>query len=288
MEWTEWLVALVPMLSFGLIPVIGTLIGGKPVEQSMGIALGGLLFSLAVVLVARPEITPRIFVVGFISGACWAVGSIGQFAGIRRLGVARATPMLNGGQIIGTALVGMALGDWASQAAREYGLSALGLIIAGILCTSYTQRSNSQKPQWAKGIAINLVAAAGFTAYVGILKYYHIASRSAVLPQSLGQIAAIFLYGTFLMKTRTFSGKTLRNGTIGIIWGVGNLALLVSGARLGLAVAYPVSQAAALVSVVGGVIINRETKTRREWVVTALGFAAILGGLYLLYLSEIH
>lgn len=288
MDWLEWLVALVPMLSFGLIPVIGTLIGGKPVEQSMGIALGGLLFSLAVVLLRRPEITPHIFLIGFLSGAFWAVGSIGQFAGIRYLGVSRATPMLNGGQIIGTSLVGIALGDWASHTAKAFGLSALGLIILGIVLTSYKQQRGSERPQWGRGIAVNLVAVLGFTAYVGILKYYAISSWSSVFPQSIGQIAAIFLYGTLFLKTRTFSRKSLHNGVIGVIWGIGNLALLVSQARLGLSVAYPISQAAVVVSVFGGVFVNRETKTRREWLMTALGIAVIFAGLYLIYLSETH
>lgn len=288
MDWLEWLVAFVPMLSFGLIPVIGTLIGGKPVEQSMGIALGGLLFSLAVLLLSRPQITPHIFLIGFLSGAFWAVGSIGQFAGIRYLGVSRATPMLNGGQIIGTSLVGIALGDWASATARAFGFSALGLIILGIVLTSYKQQRGAERPQWGRGIAVNLVAVLGFTAYVGILKYFAIDSRSSVFPQSIGQIAAIFLFGTLVLKTRTFSRKSLHNGVIGIIWGVGNLALLVSQARLGLSVAYPISQAAVVVSVFGGVFVNREPKTRREWILTTTGIAVIFAGLYLIYLSEIH
>lgn len=285
MNLLEWLVAFVPVLSFGLIPVIGTRIGGKPTEQSMGIALGGLLFSLAILLIKRPEITPHIFLVGFLSGACWAVGSVGQFQGIRYLGVARATPMLNGGQIIGTSLVGVALGDWAAGAAKAYGFTALALIIAGIVLTSYKQQNDGEKPQWGKGILINLLAASGFTAYVGILKYYQIGSLSSIFPQSAGQIAALFLFGLLFFRTQSFTRKSLGNGVSGLIWGVGNLALLLSQAKLGLAVAYPVSQAAVVVSVFGGVFINRERKTRREWLMTGIGIAVICTGLYLIYLS---
>ena len=97
MEWSDWLIAVVPIFSFGLIPVVGTLIGGKPTEQSMGIALGGFVFSLAVFLFRRPELSMPVFLIGFLSGVFWSVGSIGQFVGINYLGVARATPMLNGG-----------------------------------------------------------------------------------------------------------------------------------------------------------------------------------------------
>lgn len=285
MNLLEWLVAFVPVLSFGLIPVVGTRIGGKPAEQSMGIALGGLVFSLAVLLIKRPEITSHIFLVGFLSGACWAVGSVGQFQGIRYLGVARATPMLNGGQIIGTSLVGIALGDWASHAARMYGFAALALIILGIVFTSYKQGGDGTKSQWGKGILINLLAVAGFTAYVGILKYFRIDSLSSIFPQSVGQICALFLFGLVFFRNQTFNRRSLANSVSGLIWGVGNLALLLSQAKLGLAVAYPVSQAAVIVSVFGGVFINRETKTRREWLMAGIGIAVIGAGLYLIYLS---
>lgn len=288
MGFIEWLVAFVPVLSFGLIPVVGTRIGGKPAEQSMGIALGGLLFSLAVLLFKRPEITPHIFLIGFLSGTFWAVGSVGQFQGIRYLGVARATPMLNGGQVIGTSLVGVALGEWASHAAKIYGFSALALLIAGIVLTSYKQDNDGEKSQWGKGIGINLLAVAGFTAYVGILKYFGIGSLSSIFPQSIGQIVALFLFGLLFFNNQTFNRMSLRNGVSGLIWGIGNLALLLSQVKLGLAVAYPVSQAAVIVSVFGGVFINKESKTRKEWVMTAAGIAVLCAGLYLIYLSGKH
>lgn len=287
MEWSEWLIACVPIFSFGLIPVIGTLIGGKPTEQSMGIALGGFVFSLAVLLFRRPDITLPVFVIGFLSGVFWSVGSIGQFLGIGYLGVARATPMLNGGQIVGTSLVGVALGDWASADAKMYGFLALALIITGIFFTSYKQQGeDGAKPRWKQGIWINLLAVSGFTAYVGILKYYQIDGWSSIFPQSIGQIVAIALASLLLFRRRPFTRLSLKNSVVGIIWGTGNIALLLSQAKLGLSVAYPVSQAAVIVSVFGGVFINREHKTRKEWIFTAAGILIICAGLYMIYLSS--
>lgn len=288
MQILDWLVAFVPMLSFGLIPVIGTYIGGKPVEQSMGIALGGFVFSLAVLLLKKPDITGHVFLTGFISGVCWSVGSIGQFQGIRYLGVSRATPMLNGGQIIGTSTVGVAMGEWASSGAKLFGFTALALIIVGIVFTSYKQKTDWTQPRWGKGILVNLIAVLGFTAYVGILKYYRIDTWSSIFPQSIGQITAIFLAGLLLFKTQSFDLRSVRNGVIGLCWGIGNLTLLLSQAKLGLAVAYPISQAAAVVSVFGGVYINKEKKTRKEWIMAGTGIAFICAGLYLIYLSGKH
>ncbi|MCC8146752.1 MAG: GRP family sugar transporter [Bacteroidales bacterium] len=286
MDVLDWLVALIPVVSFGLVPVIGTLIGGKPTEQSMGIALGGFVFSLIIVLFRRPELSPHIFLIGFLSGMFWAVGSVGQFMGIKYLGVSRATPMLNGGQIIGTSLFGVMLGDWASGTAKMYGFIALALIIAGIFFTSYKEKqAGGDKPQWTRGILINLIAVLGFTAYVGILKYYNIDGWSSIFPQSIGQIAAIFLMGFILFKSQPFTRLSFRNSIIGIIWGVGNIALLLSQAKLGLAIAYPVSQAAVIVSVFGGVLVNKEHKTRKEWIMAGTGIAIICAGLFMIYLS---
>ena len=279
MEWSEWLIACVPIFSFGLIPVIGTL----------GIALGGFVFSLAVLLFRRPDITLPVFMIGFLSGVFWSVGSIGQFLGIGYLGVARATPMLNGGQIVGTSLVGVALGDWASADAKMYGFLALALIITGIFFTSYKQQEEGGvKPRWKQGIWINLLAVSGFTAYVGILKYYQIDGWSSIFPQSIGQIVAIALASLLLFRRRPFTRFSLKNSVVGIIWGTGNIALLLSQAKLGLSVAYPVSQAAVIVSVFGGVFINREHKTRKEWIFTAAGILIICAGLYMIYLSSRH
>lgn len=289
MDILDWLIAFIPILSFGLIPVIGTLIGGKPTEQSMGIALGGFVFSLIVVLLRRPEMTPHIFIIGFLSGVFWSIGSVGQFMGINALGVSRATPMLNGGQIIGTSLLGVMLGDWVSATAKTYGFIALFLIIVGIVFTSYKQQDGTgQKPQWAKGILINLVAVLGFTAYVGVLKYYQIDGWSSIFPQSIGQITAIFVIGLIYFKSQSFTKYSFRNSIIGVIWGIGNIALLLSQVSLGLAIAYPVSQAAVIVSVFGGVLINKERKTRKEWLFAGIGIAVICAGLYMIYLSGLH
>lgn len=287
MEWSDWLIAVVPIFSFGLIPVVGTLIGGKPTEQSMGIALGGFVFSLAVFLFRRPELSMPVFLIGFLSGVFWSVGSIGQFVGINYLGVARATPMLNGGQIIGTSLLGVVLGDWASADAKIYGFLALVLIITGIFFTSYKQEDGSGvKPRWKQGILVNLLAVVGFTVYVGVLKYYRIDGWSSIFPQSIGQIVAIALTSLLLFRRRPVTRFSVKNSVVGIIWGIGNIALLLSQVKLGLAIAYPVSQAAVIVSVFGGVFVNHEHKTRKEWIFAGAGMCIICAGLYLIYLSS--
>ncbi len=288
MDALHWLIACIPILSFGLIPVVATYLGGKPVEQSMGISLGSLAFAIAVFVFKRPDLTSTIFLISMLSGAFWALGSVGQFMGIQYLGVAKSMPISNGGQIIGTSLFGVMMGEWATTDSKIFGFSALLLIILGIVCTSYKDKKSNEQTQWGKGLLINLVSVLGFTAYVGVLKYFRIDGWTSILPQSFGQIAGIVLLSLLFFKIQPFTKPSAKNGMVGLIWAVGNIALLLSQANIGLAVAYPVSQAAVIVSVLGGVFINKEKKTRKEWVFTLVGMGIILAGLYLIYLSSIH
>lgn len=287
MNILDWLIACIPILSFGILPVVATKIGGKPVDQSMGIALGSLVFAIIVFFVRKPELNLHILWIGMLSGVFWAVGSVGQFKGINYLGVSKSMPISNGGQIIGTSLLGVLLGDWVTSTSKIYGFVALALIIAGIVFTSYKESGTGEQPQWKKGILINLISVLGFTLYVGILKYYNISGWQSILPQSFGQVIGIVLISFIFFKSTPFNILSVKNGVGGVIWAVGNIALLLSQAKIGLAVAYPVSQAAIIVSVLGGVFINKEKKTRKEWVSTIIGMVIIVIGLFLIYLSSI-
>lgn len=288
MDILDWLVACIPILSFGVLPVIATSIGGKPVEQSMGIAIGGLVFAIIVFLLKKPELTPHIFIISMLSGIFWAIGSIGQFMGLNYLGVARSIPISDGGQIIGTSLLGILLGEWATFYSKFFGFCALVLIIIGIILTSYKDGKEGKSPQWKKGLLINFISIIGFTLYVGILKYYKINGWSSILPQSSGQIVGILLISLIFFKMNPFNKCSFKSSILGIIWGIGNIALLLSQARIGLAVAYPISQASVIVSVLGGVFINKEHKNKKEWISSGIGMLIILLGLLFLYFSTIH
>lgn len=110
------------------------------------------------------------------------------------------------------------MGEWGSAAAKAFGFGALALIIAGIVLTSYRQHSGTDaKPRWGRGILVNVAGVLGFTAYVGILKYYRIDTWSSIFPQSIGQIVALALCGLLILRTRPFSRKSWHNGVVGLI-----------------------------------------------------------------------
>lgn len=283
-----WLLACLPIFSFGFLPVAATRIGGRPVDQTMGTALGSIVFAVIVTLIRRPEVNENTFLIGMCSGMFWAVGSLGQYIGITYLGVSRSIPVSCGTQIIFASLMGILLGDWATPAAKIYGFAALVLIIVGIFFTSYQSAHEGKRSQWGKGIGMNIISSLGFTGYVAVLNYFHVNGWDSLLPQSVGQVAGTIAISLVLFRTLPFNKAAGKNGIGGLIWSIGNIALLLSQAAIGLAVAYPIGQAAIIVSVLGGVYINGETKDKKEWRHTFTGIAIIILGLFLIYLSSVN
>jgi len=284
----DWLIAYVPIFSFGLLPVIATKIGGRPVEQSMGVSVGSLLFAVILYFIHKPALNSSVVIVSMISGVFWSVGSIGQFMGLKYLGVSRSMPLSCAGQIIGTSLVGVLLGDWSTGLSKIFGFSALALIIAGTVFTSYKTDNGGEKPDWKRGILFNVLSAIGFTVYVGVLRYYSINGWDSILPQSFGQIFGVIAISLIFFRILPFNFNAVKNGVGGITWAFGNITLLLSQAKLGLAVAYPFSQAAIIVAVLGGVFINKEKKDRKEWISSLIGMAIIVAGLVFIYLSSVY
>lgn len=304
MNTLTWLFACVPILSFGFLPVVATRIGGRPVDQTMGTALGSIVFAVIVTFIRRPALGAHTFEISMCSGLFWAVGSFGQYMGITYLGVSRSIPISCGTQIIFASLMGILLGDWVTPAAKIYGFSALALIIVGIFFTSYQSRTREtsatgtgvggtaaparkKNTQWGKGIGINVISSLGFTGYVAVLNYFHVSGWDSLLPQSVGQVIGTIAISLILFRTLPFDKAAGKNSIGGLIWAVGNIALLLSQAAIGLAVAYPIGQAAIIVSVLGGVYINGETKDKKEWRHTFKGITIIIVGLFLIYLSSV-
>lgn len=291
MSIVDFLVACIPILSWGFLPVIATLIGGKAIEQSFGIAIGSFIFACLVYAIKHPAISPHIIGISLASGIFWAIGSVGQLMGLKYLGVSKSMPISNGTQIIGTSLLGVMLGDWSSVDSKIFGFTALALIIIGIVFTSYKESSKdkkNEKSNWGKGIVVNLLSSLGFTLYVGILKYFKIDGWSSLLPQSIGQIFGINVLAFLFFKNNPYTKISFKNSIVGILWAIGNIAILVSQVKLGLSVAYPVGQASIIVAIIAGVYINHEKKTKKEWISSIIGMSIIVLGLFFIYLSGIY
>lgn len=101
------LIGLIPALAWGILPLVVTKIGGKPINQIIGTTFGTLMMALFVWLIMRPEIGLGPFWITFLSGASWALGQFLQYMAFKRVGVSKAMPISTGLQLVGTFLLGV-------------------------------------------------------------------------------------------------------------------------------------------------------------------------------------
>lgn len=70
----EIVVALIPMFAWGSIGLVSGKIGGSANQQTLGMTIGALIFSIVVFFVVQPVITIQMIVIGILSGLFWSVG----------------------------------------------------------------------------------------------------------------------------------------------------------------------------------------------------------------------
>lgn len=87
-------------------PVIVSKLGGQPINQIFGTALGTLIVSIVVEVVLHPAINGVSFILAILAGAFWIVGQLGQYTSYANIGVSKTMPISTGLQLVGTALVG--------------------------------------------------------------------------------------------------------------------------------------------------------------------------------------
>lgn len=281
--------ALLPALMWGLMPLLATYIGGSQHHQTLGVTLGALLLAIVIYIVKQPALDGHILWVGMLSGLCWSVGQINQFAAIHRLGVSKAMPLSTSMQLIFTALCGVLIfSEWHSGAALMQGSFALLLIVLGAVCTAYRDKrvlaqadtsSTAPASSFVNGLIRLLISTAGYVSYVIVLRIYDIDPWSALLPQALGMAGAAFIMS---IGHKPFSRETGLNMVPGIAWGMGNVALQVTAPIIGVAVSFSLSQVSLVIATLGGIFILKEQKTSPEFKMSLLGVLLVIIGAVLI------
>ncbi|CDQ20730.1 glucose uptake protein [Halobacillus karajensis] len=273
------LIALIPALMWGSILLVASKLGGEPDNQVVGTTFGALLFAIGVFFFISPDFTLTAVIVSFISGLLWSLGQMNQFKAVTHLGVSKTLPISTGLQLIGTSLFGvLVFGEWSSTMKLIIGISALIIIIIGVVFTSYQQKDEEDKDKQSpltKGIPILLISTAGYVGYVVVIRWFSIDGWTAVLPQSVGMVVgAVFLS----IKEKPFSKYTLRNLIPGFMWAAGNLALLLSIPRVGTATSFSLSQTGIIISTLGGIFLLGEKKTKKQMIFVIIGCVLIIIG----------
>ena len=243
---------------------------------------GALVFGIGTLIVMRPVLDTKIWLLGIVSGLFWALGQGQQFQSMKYMGVSMTMPISTGMQLVATTLAGALLfHEWRNGRDVTLGILALVLLIVGATLTSRREQTDDFTTQSgvAKGLRTLLISTVGYAGYTIIVNAGHLGALAVVMPQSIGMIIGALLMG---IGHQPFAKATAKNILTGLLWGTGNVFMLLSMANVGLAVSYSLSQMGIVISTFGSIYLLGEHKTRKEMIWVSCGSAlVILGGVVL-------
>lgn len=283
------LFALIPMFAWGSIGLVSGKLGGDANQQTLGMTIGAFLFSLIVFFVTMPTIDGWIVVIGLLSGLCWSVGQNGQFHGMKYLGVSVGLPLSTGMQLILNTIAGaLFFGEWTQSRDYLLGITALILLVTGSYLTA--RQDGEQMPEtenkmldFPRGFRSLISSTIGYGAYTIIITWAGIDPLAIILPQSIGMLIGASFFA--LRKTKV-NRAVWKNTLSGLLWGIGNVCMLITVQQIGLAVGFSLSQMGIIISTLGGIFLLGEKKTKKEFKYVVFGcLLVIFGGILLGYMK---
>lgn len=281
--------ALIPMFAWGSIGLVSGKLGGDANQQTLGMTIGAFLFSLIVFFVTMPTIDGWIVVIGLLSGLCWSVGQNGQFHGMKYLGVSVGLPLSTGMQLILNTIAGaLFFGEWTQSRDYLLGITALILLVTGAYLTA--RQDGEQMPEtenkmldFPRGFRSLISSTIGYGAYTIIITWAGIDPLAIILPQSIGMLIGSSFFA--LRKTKV-NRAVWKNTLSGLLWGIGNVCMLITVQQIGLAVGFSLSQMGIIISTLGGIFLLGEKKTKKEFKYVVFGcLLVIFGGILLGYMK---
>ncbi|MEG0078692.1 GRP family sugar transporter [Enterococcus sp.] len=287
------LVALIPMFAWGSIGLVSGKLGGDANQQTLGMTMGAFIFSLGIFFVMRPSIDMMTIIIGFISGLFWFVGQNGQFHAMKAMGVSVGLPLSTGMQLMLNTIAGaIFFHEW--QHGRDFvlGFLALALLVAGAYLTSRKDPNGKSEPEagmkmydFGKGFRFLFISTIGYGLYTIIITWAGLDPLAIILPQSIGMLTGALCFSA---KKVSFDKYVWRNITSGLLWGIGNICMLLSIQTVGLAVGFSLSQMGIIISTLGGIFLLGEHKTKKEMFYVIIGcLLVIFGGILLGYMKSL-
>lgn len=271
---------LLPAIAWGVLPLIVSQLGGRPINQIFGTAVGTLIASLVVQLIVHPAINVTSFIMAMIAGAFWIVGQLGQYTGYANVGVSKTMPISTGLQLVGTSLVGVFLfGEWSTTIAKLVGGLGVLLLVIGVIMTSIQDRQEVTGSNQRRTIVMLIVTTIGFIVFNAIPKALSASGIAIFLPESVGMMVAVIVYMLISGQGRIVAERASWLNIIGgLVFSVASLTYIVSVSQNGVNTAFVVSQLSVVLSTLGGMVFLHERKSKRELVLTLSGLVLIVIG----------
>lgn len=271
---------LLPAIAWGVLPLIVSQLGGRPVNPIFGTAVGTLIASLVVQLIVHPAINVISFIMAMIAGAFWIIGQLGQYTGYANVGVSKTMPISTGLQLVGTSLVGVFLfGEWSTTIAKLVGGLGVLLLVIGVIMTSIQDRQEVTGSNQRRTIVMLIVTTIGFIVFNAIPKALSASGIAIFLPESVGMMVAVIVYMLVSGQVRIVAERASWLNIIGgLVFSVASLTYIVSVSQNGVNTAFVVSQLSVVLSTLGGMVFLHERKSKRELVLTLSGLVLIVIG----------
>lgn len=278
-----YLIALIPAVGWGIMPLITTKVGGSQYSQMWGLGAGASIIGIIAFLVSHPAVSRTGFWLSLLCGALWTIGQIGQFISYKRIGVSGTIPISTVLQLVGNSVIGILIfGEWRGARALTIGLIALVIAIIGAMMTSVTDDKGSHVT--SRDFLFLLVTSIGYWIYSAFPKIPALAHDDSVgifLPEMLGILLGSTIYVLLSGHANTFKYReTYLNIFAGLSWGCAALAYVFAGRGLGVTTAFVFTQLNVVIATLGGVFILHEHKSSRELRYT-------IGGIVLLVIGSI-
>lgn len=286
--------SLLAIIGWSVYPTLVSKFGGNSIQGIFGATWGTLIVATLLLLIRGLSIpTGADFWLSVVSGASWAFANVLTIAafGLKDsagniLGSSKAMPISTAFQISANVLWGVImLGNWPSGTAKVLGFLAVIVILFGAYLTTYQEtKTEGNNALLIKAVGILLIAQIGYSLY-GILPQYTsngVDGMHMFFPQAIGMAAFGLLLGFFdLLKNHHnifVDNITYKQLISGFFFAIAALGYLVSAQpeMLGLATGFVLSQVSIVGATVSGIIVMKQVKTKKEWLVIGVGLVLIL------------
>lgn len=236
-------------------------------------------------------LTWDVFWLPFLGGLVWAVSGYLAFSAARILGLARAFGIWSPLNAVTAMLWGILLfGEFHQSSAVTIGLLLLALviIIAGILMIIFAKGSGINSVLSAS-FRFGLIAAIGagvlWGSYFIPVRLSGVSPWVGAFPLAIGIFTGSAILAAFTRQSLRLASAsdTLRTLLTGLMWGIGNYAMLLLVEQLGAGRGYTISQLGVVVNSLMGVFVFKDPQPgTRAAAFTIIGCIVATGGAILL------
>lgn len=275
--------ALLAALFWGIMPLIIKKVNGSPANGILGTTIGALIVSILIQFIIKPQkINLIIFIICLLSGACWVIGQIGQFAAYNMISVTTTMPISTAMQLIGTSLIGVfVFNEWPGTLNKIVGFIDIILLIIGVIFTTIGDEKKSklsQNKNIIKGLLVLIFTSIGYWIYSVIPKVISFSGSTIFLPEMMGAFIAAFIYSFIVDHKIIIESKTWKDIFAGILWSIAAFLYILSAKLIGIATSFTITQLCVVISTLGGIFFLHEQKNRKEMIFTIIGLILVVMG----------